>query len=71
MGYVTAMSPCIACKNVFSYNPHKVPSIRINGVREPICRECIPRINRLRAQAGTDPIVPAPDAYEAISEYEL
>ena len=37
MGYVTAMSPCIGCKRVFSYNPMRVPSCSAVTAVEPIC----------------------------------
>lgn len=41
-GYVFAMSPCITCGKVFSYNPHRVPSTSaITGSREPVCRSCM------------------------------
>ena len=71
MGYVLAMSPCIGCKQPFSYNPHKVPSIRINGVREPVCRICVDRVNPARIANGLEPIVVQPGAYEAMPEEEL
>ena len=71
MGYAIVFAPCIRCNNISGFNPRYVPSIRINGVREPICRECIPEVNEMRKEAGTEPIVPHPDAYEPIDEHEL
>jgi hypothetical protein len=71
MGYITAMSPCINCGAIFSYNPLRVPSIRINGVREPICSSCVARVNPIREKNGLAPIVPLPDAYEACDEGEI
>ena len=71
MGYAFATSTCFGCKRVFFYNPMKVPSIRINGVREPICQACVDRANPDRIKNGLKPIVPAPDAYEACDEKEL
>ena len=71
MGYVFAMSACIGCKQPFSYNPHKVPSIRIDGTREPICRACVNTANPRRISNGLEPITVQPGAYEAMPEEEL
>ena len=71
MGYVTIMAPCICCSRIFASNPMRVPSIRINGQREPICQECIPRVNAMRRARGVEEIVPHKDAYEACDENEL
>jgi hypothetical protein len=71
MGYVTAMGACIGCNRPFSFNPMKVPSITINGRKEPICADCVARVNPMRKANGLEPIVPAPDAYEACDEDEI
>jgi hypothetical protein len=71
MAYVLCTSHCIDCGQLFSYNPVRVPSIPINGNREPICRECVERVNPQRIANGLEPIVPAPDAYDACDESEL
>lgn len=71
MGYIQACSPCIGCKQIFFYNPMRVPSIAIDGVREPICINCVERINPQRIANGLEPIVPLPDAYEACDESEV
>lgn len=72
MGYVTAMSPCIGCGRVFSFNPVRVPSCSaVTGKREPICQVCVDRVNPMRIKNGLEPIVPHPDAYEACEEGEL
>ena len=71
MGYAIAMSPCIGCRQIFGYNPLRVPSITINGSREPICRNCVERVNPMRIENGLPPIVPLPDAYEPVEEHEL
>ena len=71
MGYVMAVGPCIGCKGIFSYNPVRVPSIRVNGKREPICQACIDRINPIRKANGVPEIVPHIDAYLAADEGEL
>jgi hypothetical protein len=71
MGYAIAFSPCIGCRQPFGYNPLRVPSLPINGTREPICRACVARINPSRIANGLPPIVPLPDAYEPVDESEL
>jgi hypothetical protein len=71
MGYAFATSACIGCGRIFSYNPMRVPSITVNGSREPICQTCVDRVNPMRKTNGLDPIVPFPDAYDACDESEL
>lgn len=73
-GYVHAMGFCFACGRVFSFNPHKVPSIRWpapDGDRRPICRHCIEAANPKRIANGLPPVHIDPEAYEAIPEEEL
>ena len=64
MGYMLAMGFCYACKNLFSFNPDSVPSILIDGEREPLCMPCINKINARRAEKGHPPFIPLPDAYK-------
>ncbi|MEK0326432.1 MAG: hypothetical protein QQN63_12085 [Nitrosopumilus sp.] len=71
MGYIMATSACYGCKCIFSYNPQKVPSIRIDGVREPVCELCIMAANRQREKLGLDLHVIHSDAYKPIPEAEL
>ena len=71
MGYVFATSACAGCKRLFSYNPVRVPSIRINGSREPICAACVERVNPTRLKNGLAPIVPLDGAYDACDETEI
>ena len=70
MGLAFMMAPCISCSRIISFNPHKVPSIKINneGPREPLCRACAEKWNELHPEAAK-PI--QSDAYEAIPEEEL
>jgi hypothetical protein len=70
-GYVIAFGPCIGCKRSFGYNPHWVPSIVVNGEREPICRDCVALANPRRQANGLAEIVPHPDAYEPLPESDL
>jgi hypothetical protein len=71
MGYALCTSECFGCHRIFSYNPMRVPSIRHQGDRKPICRACVDRVNPQRIDVGLEPIVPAPDAYVACDESEL
>jgi len=67
MGYVMVMSECGQCKKLFSYNPHKVPSL--NNVA--FCKECVDAANPIRVKNGLPAITYSKDAYEAIPEEEL
>lgn len=71
MGVVQAYSACCGCGRPFFYNPVRVPSVRINGLREPVCPDCLSRFNQRRAAAGLEPVVPAADAYTAAEESEF
>jgi len=65
MSYMSAMSPCCGCGRIFSYNPERVPSVTIRGHKEPVCQECVDRVNPIRVANGLEPIRPLPGAYEA------
>lgn len=73
MGYVLCHSACFGCGRLISYNPLRVPSIRDpkTGSKEPICLDCVNRVNPQRIKNGLEPIRPAPDAYQACEEGEL
>lgn len=71
MSYVTIMGPCYGCKRVFSFHPNKVPSIRVNGVREPICESCVRIANPRRIANGLPPIEILPGAYDGAAEEEI
>lgn len=68
MGYALMFAECCNCHRTIAFNPHVVPSIRINGVKEPLCRECAERWNELHPNEAR-PILPG--AYEPIDENEL
>lgn len=70
-GFVQAIGRCLLCRQPFGFNPHKVPSYRVNGEREPICPTCMADLNQKRQMAGLDPFPIAPDAYAALPEDEL
>ena len=65
MGYMTCMGPCAACNKIFAFNPYRVPSMLINGVKEPICRECVERYNEMRIEHGLSIFNIPEGAYEA------
>lgn len=71
MAFVTMTSACANCGALFSYNPVRVPSVRIRGSREPVCSECMAELNRKRGAAGLAPIAIAADAYDAVDEQEV
>lgn len=70
-GYVFCAGQCISCGRTFSFNPVRVPSVRINGNREPVCESCIIRANPLRIKRGLEPVEILPGAYEPVPEHEL
>jgi len=72
MGYALMMAPCVLCGRVFGFNPHKVPSIRVNDKREPLCEPCVIKSNAKRKELGLDPWPDIqPGAYDPIEEIEL
>jgi hypothetical protein len=71
MGYVFIYGACIGCKQPFAFHPHKVPSVRANGKREPICQGCVDKYNPIREKNGLEPITVLPGAYEPCEEHEL
>lgn len=71
MGYAIGMGTCYGCGQTFSFNPNKVPSLRVDGVREPVCQVCMTKINILRERRGLKPFEIHKDAYEPVDEGEL
>jgi len=72
MGFVFCAAPCGGCRQVFSFNPNKVPSVRDKyNVQVPICLACIDKANPTRKKLGLPLIIPDPDAYEPCDEEEL
>lgn len=50
MGYMLAYGECVNCRRMFSFNPDRVPSVRVNGSREPVCLGCVEAANPERAK---------------------
>ena len=71
MGYALCMGTCLICKHTFTFNPVKVPSLRIDGTKEPICKSCIERANKEKVAKGIEPFIIPDDAYTACNEAEL
>lgn len=66
MSCYVCIASCIGFKTIFGFNPDLVPSITIDGVRQPICQDCVERVNPRRVANGLEPIVPLPGAYEPV-----
>jgi hypothetical protein len=72
-GFVICYGTCLNCRTPFSFNPHKVPSMRRTpeSPREPLCQSCVDAFNAHRKQIGMEQFVIPLDAYAAIPEEEL
>jgi len=70
-GYAFIVGDCVSCCRLFTFHPHKVPSVRVKGVREPICATCMAAANLQREAMGLAPHPINQDAYEACPEEEL
>jgi hypothetical protein len=64
MGWEIVMGECCVCHRVFGFNPHRVPSVRVNGNREPVCRACVEQANVIRKAGGLDELQILPGAYD-------
>jgi hypothetical protein len=71
MGFIYCLGHCVGCNRLFSFNPDLVPSLTVDGIREPICQSCVVRVNPKRIANGLDPIIPLPGAYEPSGEGEM
>lgn len=65
MASLMALGPCWACRNPFWFNPEWVPSVRDdNGVKQPICANCMAQVNEIRRNEGMQPVTIHPLAYK-------
>ena len=71
MGYITCMGHCVICRQVFTFSPTKVPSVRVRGELEPVCEHCMAHANWLRAERGQEPLPILPGAYGPDEEWDL
>lgn len=68
MGFMWVIGLCVGCRQIFGFNPLRVPSIVVKDQREPLCRTCAERWNELHPENARDIY---PDAYEPLDEHEL
>ena len=69
MGYYFATGNCLACGKLFTFNPHLVPSVSVNGApREPVCQDCIEIANIKRRAKGIAELAILPGAYAPAQE---
>ena len=67
MAFMYCHSVCCNCKAPISFNPERVPSLRVNGGREPLCAGCFAEWNRIhRTSRGLTPEPLQPDAFEPL-----
>lgn len=67
MAYMIVHGYCCACQTFISFNPDYVPSLRVNGTKEPLCRGCYAHWNEMhRTSKGLEPIPLHPDAYQPL-----
>ena len=71
MGYAIVLGECYGCGRIFGFSATKVPSIPVDGVRRPVCEDCVNRVNPTRIANGLEPIEVLPGAYEPDEEGEL
>jgi hypothetical protein len=71
VGFTLCIAPCAGCGKIITFNPVRVPSVRVHGVKEPVCKECIDKANFLRKEKGLQELEYASDAYEPCDEGEL
>lgn len=55
--------PCIGCGTPLKYDPNLVPALRIQDELEPLCKECVDKINQGRAKWGKEPHIIPDGAY--------
>ncbi len=41
---------CVVCQQAFRFNADLVPTVLVNGVKEPICQACAERANAARME---------------------
>ena len=62
------VSTCIGCENMFPSNPLYVPSLVVNGEREPVCPNCFELRQQYREEQGLEREELHPRAYEPCQE---
>jgi len=68
MAYFMVAS-CINCGTRITFNPHLVPSLIVNGTKEPLCKNCADKWNQIhRISKGLEPVPIQEGAYEPQKE---
>jgi len=63
--YAFILGSCVNCGAFLTYSPSHVPSVRVNGNREPLCRGCFDEWNEIhRISKGLAAVRIHPRAYE-------
>ena len=72
MGFTMGIGRCIKCGRTISFNPYKVPSIRVGGWKKPVCLPCVAVMQQEQREAAL-PVWPdpPPGAYEPEPETEV
>ncbi len=71
-GYCWIVGECVGCGNLIHFNPNRVPSIRVNGEREPLCRSYFNKWNLFHRVSKGLPDYPLdPNAYKPEPEENL
>ena len=70
--FVFMLGACGLCHQPFSFHPNKVPSMLIDGKKEPICLNCFNHAQASRKEHGLEPWpAPLPGAYEGDEEENI
>lgn len=64
MAYMFVVAHCVRCGKRFTFNHLLVPSVVVNGQREPLCLDCVAWANPLRIAKRLEPITILPGAYD-------
>jgi hypothetical protein len=54
---------CIGCGQSINFDPLIVPSVHVDGNKQPLCRHCVARMNMIRTARGEPRIEPLPGAW--------
>ena len=62
MPFMFVIGSCVACHAMITFNPNCVPSITVDGSREPLCHGCAVQWHAIH-RPGKEPVI-HPEAYE-------
>jgi hypothetical protein len=71
MSRFVLVGECWGCRELFAYDPEKVPCARIGGEDRPICEPCVVRIAPIRKAKGLPEIVVKPGAYVDLTAEQM